>query len=99
MSTLLKDYELAARRDLSSATCLPFGAYSAPEIHELESARLFGAEWVLACPAAFLESPSSYYTVNIAGEAVVVLRDSAGTLRAMSNNCRHRGTPLLAGSG
>lgn len=38
-------------------------------------------------------------TMTIAGEPVIVLRDGQGTLRAMSNVCRHRMSTLLAGRG
>ena len=37
--------------------------------------------------------------MNIAGEPVIILRDREGTLRGMSNVCRHRMSTLLEGRG
>src|SRR5262249_10128623 len=43
--------------------------------------------------------PETYFTTEIAGEPVLVLRDKSGTLRAFSNVCRHRAGPIALGSG
>ena len=41
----------------------------------------------------------AYFTVDVIGEPVVVVRDNAGTLRAFSNVCRHRAGPIAQGAG
>ncbi len=35
----------------------------------------------------------------MAGVPIIVIRDTAGHLRAFANSCRHRGTQLLEGEG
>ena len=46
-----------------------------------------------------IADPESYFTADVAGEPVIVVRDKAGTLRAFSNVCRHRAGPIALGSG
>src|SRR5262249_150088 len=41
----------------------------------------------------------TYFTTEVAGEPVIVVRDKAGVLRAFSNVCRHRAGPIALGSG
>jgi nitrite reductase/ring-hydroxylating ferredoxin subunit len=42
-----------------------------------------------------LPEPGSYKAVNVAGTPVVVVRDTAGQVRASVNACRHRGAELV----
>jgi len=46
-----------------------------------------------------IADPESYFTADVAGEPVIVVRDKQGTLRAFSNVCRHRAGPIALGSG
>jgi phenylpropionate dioxygenase-like ring-hydroxylating dioxygenase large terminal subunit len=46
-----------------------------------------------------LANPGDYVTCELAGEPIVVLRDRASCLRAMSNVCLHRMSTLLQGRG
>jgi Phenylpropionate dioxygenase and related ring-hydroxylating dioxygenases, large terminal subunit len=50
------------------------------------------AKWTIA-------DPESYFTADVAGEPIIVVRDKAGVLRAFSNVCRHRAGPIALGSG
>jgi phenylpropionate dioxygenase-like ring-hydroxylating dioxygenase large terminal subunit len=43
--------------------------------------------------------PESFFIYDLSGESIVVVRDSAGTLRAFSNVCRHRAGPIAQGTG
>ena len=46
-----------------------------------------------------IADPETYFTADVAGEPVLVVRDKQGTLRAFSNVCRHRAGPIALGSG
>jgi choline monooxygenase len=46
-----------------------------------------------------ISDPESYFTFDLVGEPIVVVRDAAGTLRAFSNVCRHRAGPIAQGAG
>jgi choline monooxygenase len=43
--------------------------------------------------------PETFFTADVIGEPVVVVRDKHGTLRAFSNVCRHRAGPIAQGCG
>jgi len=46
-----------------------------------------------------IADPETYFTADVAGEPVLVIRDKQGALRAFSNVCRHRAGPIALGSG
>ncbi len=45
------------------------------------------------------EQPGDYLAYDLAGQPILVLRDTKGQLRAMSNVCRHRMSTLVDGRG
>ncbi|MEZ5886725.1 MAG: Rieske 2Fe-2S domain-containing protein [Paracoccaceae bacterium] len=82
-----------------SARAMPKSVYTSPAFLALEQKHIFGREWLCAGRAETLPNPGDYLTMEIAGEPIIVLRDRAGEIRAMSNVCRHRMSTLLAGRG
>src|ERR1700732_4271247 len=81
-----------------------------PSILDTERARIFRRTWQLvgtldhACGEVngakrTINDPESFFTADVAGEPIVVVRDKEGTLRAFSNVCRHRAGPIALGSG
>ena len=96
MTAFLRD----ALRGGAATTSLPFRAFTDPDVLALENERLFRGDWVAVCAAAELAEPGDYFALSIGEEPVAIVRAADGTLRALSNVCRHRGTPLLdAGRG
>jgi choline monooxygenase len=84
--------------------------YTDPHILEIERERIFRRTWQLVgtldqpCGQVngirrTISDPESYFTADVAGEPVIVMRDKQGTLRAFSNVCRHRAGPIALGSG
>ncbi|HMI53491.1 MAG TPA: SRPBCC family protein [Candidatus Saccharimonadales bacterium] len=84
--------------------------YSDPAILEVEKARIFRRTWQLvgtlrqSCgdlngEPRTISDPESFFTAEVAGEPVIVVRDKQQTLRAFSNVCRHRAGPIALGSG
>jgi choline monooxygenase len=84
--------------------------YTDPAILEVERRKIFLRTWQLVgtlgqpCGAAngaprTIADPETYFTAEVAGEPVVVVRDKEGVLRAFSNVCRHRAGPIAQGSG
>jgi choline monooxygenase len=92
MSTFLVD--LLARfdpeRGLASAQTIPAAWYTAPEVADLERKAVFGTSWLPAGRVDQAAEPGSYFTADLAGEPIVVVRDTDGVLRAFFNVCRHR---------
>jgi len=95
---------------LDCAETLASRYYTDPAILIQEKKRIFRRTWQLVgtlsqlCGEAngvrrTIEDPGAYFTVDVIGEPVVVVRDQAGTLRAFSNVCRHRAGPIAQGAG
>jgi phenylpropionate dioxygenase-like ring-hydroxylating dioxygenase large terminal subunit len=84
--------------------------YTEPAVLALEKERIFRRTWQLvgtlsqSCGEVngkkqTIADPESFFTFDLAGEPIVVVRDSTGTLRAFSNVCRHRAGPIAEGAG
>jgi choline monooxygenase len=77
---------------LERAHTIPSSWYFDPELAELERRTVFTG-WQAVGRLDQVHGPGSYFTAEIAGEPVAVLRD--GALRALHNVCRHRAAPVL----
>lgn len=84
-----------AIKPLEEAHSLSFTAYTDASVYAEEVRRIFHDEWVFACQEPELSRPGDYFAMSLAGEPICVIRGRDGRLRALSNVCRHRGTPLL----
>jgi choline monooxygenase len=107
---LTKPLHLDVNQQIECAQTLASRFYITPEILEVEKTRIFRRTWQLAgtlsqrCGEAngvqrTIAEPESYFTTEIAGEPIVIVRDKMGTLRAFSNVCRHRAGPVAQGVG
>lgn len=88
-----------ARRPLDRASGLPPSMYHDPAVFALEREYVFARSWVAVARHDDLAVPGSYVTAEIAGEPVVVVRDTAGAVHAYPNVCRHRGITIVEGAG
>jgi Rieske 2Fe-2S family protein len=84
------------RPDLpSTALTLPARYYTDPSVFAREQAVFFRRGWVGVGRLETLPARGSWFTRDIAGDSVVVVRASdADDVRAFHNVCRHRGTRL-----
>jgi choline monooxygenase len=105
-----KPVHLDVNPHLECAETLASRFYTDPAILTLEKERIFRRTWQLVgtlsqscgeCSGVkrTIADTETYFTVDVAGEPVVVVRDKSGTLRAFSNVCRHRAGPIAQGSG
>lgn len=81
-------------RPLARARTIPSRWYSDPAILERERATVF-AGWQAVGRLDQLNGTGAYFTADIAGEPVAVVRDENGDLRAFHNVCRHRAAPVM----
>src|SRR5208282_515982 len=86
-------------RKVSEASHLPSWCYSAPDFYSREIERVFRKAWNFIGRADRVVKPGDFFTVDLAGTPIIVLRDRATHLRAFANTCRHRGARLLSGTG
>jgi choline monooxygenase len=90
-------YEFEER--LERAATPPASWYTEAEVLAAERERVFGRTWQLAGRAEEVKRAGQYFTAEVGGEPVLVVRDAAGVLRAFSNVCRHRAGPVAEGCG
>ena len=105
-----KPLHVDVNQQIECAYTLASRFYTDPHILEVERERIFRRTWQLvgtvdqACGELngvkrTISDPESYFTADVAGEPVIVVRDKAGALRAFSNVCRHRAGPIALGCG
>ncbi|MFD2739965.1 aromatic ring-hydroxylating dioxygenase subunit alpha [Sulfitobacter aestuarii] len=81
------------------ARAMPPSVYTSEDFLRRELDNIFAKDWFCVGRASALAAPGDYVTLELAGQPIIVLRDAAGALKAMSNVCRHRMSTLLEGSG
>jgi choline monooxygenase len=105
-----KPLHLDVNEQIECAHTLASRFYTDPHILEIEREKIFRRTWQLVgtldrpCGEVngvkrTIADPESYFTADVAGEPVLVVRDKKGALRAFSNVCRHRAGPIALGSG
>ena len=105
-----KALDLDVNKHIECAQTLASRFYIDPAILEIEKEKIFRRTWQLAgmtnhpCGEAnganrTIADPETFFTAEVAGEPIVIVRDKQGTLRAFSNVCRHRAGPVAQGSG
>ena len=85
----------ADRLPLDPAHALPAAAYRDAEWLAAEKERIWHGDWVFAATDDALAAPGDQLPVLIGDQAVLLLRNQAGELAALSNLCAHRGTLLV----
>jgi Rieske 2Fe-2S family protein len=68
--------------------------YRSPEVFARESERVFAREWICVGRLEQLAQPGDYFVADVAGESLIIVRDSATDVHAFYNVCRHRGTRM-----
>src|SRR5262249_44105838 len=93
LTQLLANFD--ADRPLDRAETIPASWYFDAELADCERRVVFGDSWQAVGRAEQVADAGSFLTAEVAGEPILVVRDSDGVLRAFFNVCRHRAAPLL----
>lgn len=99
MKDAVDELKLNVSVPFEQARAMPPSVYTSEDFltHELNS--IFAKDWFCVGRASAIAASGDYVTLELAGQPVIVLRDATGTLKAMSNVCRHRMSTLLEGRG
>jgi choline monooxygenase len=97
LEALIRSYDALA--PLERAETPPAAWYLDPRVYDLERERVFFRSWQAVGHVHEVERPGAYFTLDLAGEPLVVVRGQDGALRAFVNVCRHRGSVVARGAG
>jgi choline monooxygenase len=85
--------------DISRAWTLPAHLYTDPAIAAQEKDRIFARTWQVVGHHDQVANPGDYFTTQVVGEPLLIVRGSDQKLRAFFNVCRHRAGPPAEGCG
>jgi len=83
--------------DLARAWSLPAAYYLDAEIFAAETDAIFARTWQLVGGAGQVANAGDYFTCEVAGEPLLIVRDQG--LQGYYNVCRHRAGPAAQGCG
>jgi phenylpropionate dioxygenase-like ring-hydroxylating dioxygenase large terminal subunit len=89
----------AVRRPLPEASTLPPRCYVDPDFYALEVERVLSREWLCVARADQLRNPGDFVCADLIGEPIVAVCGADRKIRVLSRVCRHRGMPVVSGSG
>jgi phenylpropionate dioxygenase-like ring-hydroxylating dioxygenase large terminal subunit len=89
----------ASIADPSRPLFFPPAAYTSPAFHEFELESVWRREWLLAGRLEEIPEPGDYFSIELAGEPLLVVRGEDGEVSAMTAVCRHRGMLVAEGRG
>ncbi|QNI33222.1 aromatic ring-hydroxylating dioxygenase subunit alpha [Alloacidobacterium dinghuense] len=79
---------------LEEAYTLPAAWYRDEQIASLEHERIFSRNWIAVGRVDQVAVPGQFFTINLTGEPLIVVRGADGELRAFYNVCRHHATAV-----
>lgn len=66
--------------------------YIDPEVYKLDLEHIWYRDWLFIGHDCEIPKAGNYFTLQVGDYPVVVVRDRQGTIRALHNSCRHRGS-------
>jgi choline monooxygenase len=85
--------------DIARAWTLPAQLYIDAAILVAEKEKIFARTWQVVGHASQVANPGDYFTTDLIGEPLVLVRGLDGRLRGFYNVCRHRAGPPAEGCG
>ena len=79
----------------AGAETLPQRYFVSPAVFAEEQEKVFSKQWVLIGHQSQIAKSGDYFTAEIAGESLIVVRDKRGEIHGFYNVCRHRGSRLI----
>ncbi len=85
--------------DIAKAWTLPSSLYIDANVHELEKDKVFSRTWQVVGHASQVANPGDFFTTDLIGEPLLLVRGADSKLRGFYNVCRHRAGPPAEGCG
>ena len=78
---------------------MPSAFYTDPDFHALELEHLFAKDWHCVGRVEEIAQSAQWFPYRLLNEPLVITHGTDGTIRALSNVCRHRGTLIAKEKG
>ena len=91
--------QINADRDIARAFTLPAPLYSSEETYAEEKTKIFSSTWQVVGHVRQALNPGDYFTFDLIGEPLLIVRADDGVLRGFYNVCRHRAGNPATGCG
>jgi choline monooxygenase len=85
--------------NVARAWTLPSHLYTEPDTFAAEKDRIFARTWQVVGHCDRVVKPGDYFTTELVGEPLLIVRGADGKLRGFYNVCRHRAGPPAEGCG
>ena len=85
--------------DIARAWTLPAVLYTDSSVLAAEKEKIFSRTWQVVGHADQVGNPGDYFTIDLLGEPLVIVRGTDARLRGFYNVCRHRAGPPAEGCG
>jgi Rieske 2Fe-2S family protein len=70
--------------------------YNDPQMFRIDVEEVFQKEWLFVGMTSEIPARGDYFTVEVAQNPVLVVRDADGSVNAFHNTCRHRGSRICS---
>jgi Rieske 2Fe-2S family protein len=84
--------DLMARQP--AGRCMLREFYSDEEVYQADCQRIWRTGWIFAGHSCEIPKPGDYFTLEVDGDSIILIRDGNGKTRALYNVCRHRGSMI-----
>lgn len=88
-----------AAKSPTEAFSLPAEAYISDTIFDAELESLFRRQWICAGRVDQVPEPGDYFSIDLLGDKLVIVRGKDEQIRVLSRVCRHRSAELVSGTG
>jgi choline monooxygenase len=85
--------------NIARAWTLPAFVYTDASVFAAEKEMIFSRTWQVVGHASQVTNPGDYFTAELVGEPLLLVRDADDKLRGFYNVCRHRAGPPAEGCG
>ena len=85
--------------DVARAWTLPSHLYTDPAVFVAEKEKIFARSWQVVGHRDQVTNAGDYFTTELVGEPLLIVRGTDGKLRGFYNVCRHRAGPPAEGCG
>src|SRR5271154_4285064 len=89
LAGLVREALAGSSTRVEDAQTLPPRAYMSQAFFDLEVEKIFKKEWICVGHVAQIPNPGDYFTLEIFGEPMVIVRGE-DRIRALSSVCLHR---------